>query len=178
MGEIKSTLDIIMEKTKDLTLTEEEKRAFRKKEVEGKVKGLLLKFLDGLIDVEKLTKEVISEAGKDQGMAMAFILKECLDRIDPEADNELLLQILEHVANINTTSLQNILSEFKIKLKDEKDIREQELNKQILEKGISGSAVLPNIRSDQQWIQHVQDAKEEFKGKLQALAYQPSNLKM
>ncbi len=36
MGEIKSTLDIIMEKTKGLTMTEEEKGAFRKKEGEGK----------------------------------------------------------------------------------------------------------------------------------------------
>jgi hypothetical protein len=37
MGEIKSTLDIIMEKTRGLTMTAEEKREFQRKEVEGKV---------------------------------------------------------------------------------------------------------------------------------------------
>ena len=36
MGEIRSTLDIIMEKTKGLTMTEEEKKDFIKKETEGK----------------------------------------------------------------------------------------------------------------------------------------------
>ena len=56
MGEIKSTLDIIMEKTKGLTMTEEEKTAFKSKEMEGKVKGALQKFLDGILDVERLKK--------------------------------------------------------------------------------------------------------------------------
>ncbi len=38
MGEIRSTMDIIMEKAKGLTMTDEEKEAFRKKETEGKVR--------------------------------------------------------------------------------------------------------------------------------------------
>ena len=170
MGEIKSTLDIIMEKTKGLTLTEEEKKAFRKKEVERKVKGLLLKFVDGRMNLENLKKEIIAIAEKDQGMAMEVVLKECLDRIDPEADNGLLFETLEHVAGVDTTSFQKRLSEFQKDLKDEKGIREQALRKRIVEKGISGSAVLPNIRADQQWIHHVQAAKEKFREELQALA--------
>jgi hypothetical protein len=38
MAEIKSTLDIIMERTKNLTMTDEEKASFRRKEAEGKVR--------------------------------------------------------------------------------------------------------------------------------------------
>ena len=48
MGEIKSTMDIIMEKTKGLTMTEEEKAEYKHKELTGKVRGLIQKFLDGI----------------------------------------------------------------------------------------------------------------------------------
>ena len=59
MGEIKSTLDIIMEKTKGLTMSEEEKEAFQKKETEGKVRGFLQRYLDCVIDLERLKAELL-----------------------------------------------------------------------------------------------------------------------
>jgi len=58
MGEIRSTMDIIMEKAKGLTMSEEEKETFRKKETEGKVRGFLQRFLDGFIDAERLKDEI------------------------------------------------------------------------------------------------------------------------
>jgi hypothetical protein len=58
MGEIRSTLDIIMEKTEGLTISEEEKRAFQKSEIEVKVRGLLQRFIDGILDIERLAGEV------------------------------------------------------------------------------------------------------------------------
>ena len=58
MGEIKSTLDIIMEKTKGLTMTEEEKTEYRQQELTGKVRGLIQKFLEGVLKLEKFKVEV------------------------------------------------------------------------------------------------------------------------
>ena len=43
MAEIKSTLDIIMEKAKRFSVTEEEKKGFKRQELEGKIKGLVQK---------------------------------------------------------------------------------------------------------------------------------------
>ena len=51
MAEIKSTLDIIMEKARDINVSEEEKKAFQRNEFEGKARGLLQKLLDGLLDL-------------------------------------------------------------------------------------------------------------------------------
>lgn len=169
MGEIKSTLDIIMEKTKDLTLTEEEKKAFRKKEIEGKVKGLILKFLDGLMNLKNLKKEITSIDEKDQEVVSQVIKTEFLSRIDPETENKFLFEILAHGAGVDTKPLQGFLSDFHQELDRERDFRKQELSKRILKKGISGSAVLPNIRSDQEWIHYAEDEKEIFLKKLQAL---------
>ena len=49
MAEIKSTLDIIMEKAKKFSVTEEEKKGFKRQELEGKIKGLVQKALDGVL---------------------------------------------------------------------------------------------------------------------------------
>jgi hypothetical protein len=169
MGEIKSTLDIIMEKTKGLTLTEDEKKALRNKEVEGKVKGLLLKYIDGQMDLENLKAGITAIEEKDPGMAREIIIKDCLGRIDPESDNRLIFEILEHVARADAASFQKPLSKFHRDLDQEKRIRELKLRKKIVEKGISGSAVLPNIHADQEWIHYVEDAKEKFQEEIKAL---------
>ncbi|HUU81562.1 MAG TPA: hypothetical protein VMW90_08945 [Acidobacteriota bacterium] len=52
MREIKSTLEIIMEKAKGLTISADEKEAFQKSETEKKVRRLLQRFIDGLIDLK------------------------------------------------------------------------------------------------------------------------------
>ncbi|MCK9276084.1 MAG: hypothetical protein M0P57_13445 [Syntrophales bacterium] len=49
MAEIKSTLDIIMEKTRGMTLSDQEKKEIRLKEQEGKIKGLVERFSVGFI---------------------------------------------------------------------------------------------------------------------------------
>jgi hypothetical protein len=167
MGEIKSTLDIIMEKTKGLTLTEAEKKTFREKEVEGKVKGLLLKFIDGFMDLNHLKKEIAFIGEKDQRMAMEIVTKECLGRIDPATDNRLLFDILEHIAGVDVTLYQGRMSEYQKDLAREQGIREQGLRKRILEKGISGSAGRPNIHADQGWGRYVHDAREKFRKEMQ-----------
>ena len=102
-------------------------------------------------------------------MAREVVIKDCLSRIDPESDNSLVFEILEHVARADTESFQKPLSKFHRDLDQEKRIREQRLGKKIVEKGISGSAVLPNIRADEEWIHYVQNAKEKFQEEMKSL---------
>jgi len=172
MAEIKSTLDIIMEKTKHFTLTEKEKKAFKKKEIEGKVRGLILKFIDGFMDLKMLKQEIASFDQKNQMAAIEAVTEECLGRIDPEAENRPFLDILEQVAGLDTASLNHLLSKFHRDLDHEKDALEQDLREQLLKKDISGSAIQPNIRADRGWIDYVQKAKEGFRKELQALIAQ------
>jgi hypothetical protein len=166
MGEIKSTLEIIMEKTKGLTLTEEEKENFRRKEVEGKVRGVLLKFFDGFMDLENVKKEIASFDKKGQGIAEEVGKKECLDRIDLEGDNRQFFDILEHVACVDIKPYQKILSEINRELHQKKASYEQLLKKKLQKRSISGSAVLANLNADQEWMDYVKNAKEEFRKRI------------
>ena len=166
MGEIKSTLDIIMEKTKDLKMTDEEEKEFRKREIEGKVRGALQKFMDGLMDSNRLNEELIGLGERQYTMAKEALLRECVDRIDPGADNSLILDALENAAGLDITPAKKILLEYYKDLEQQKKLREEELQNRLKERSISGTAVIPNIYSDQEWIRYLSEMKKGFKKQL------------
>jgi len=167
MGEIKSTLDIIMEKTKGLTVTKEEKESFRKKEAEGKVRGLLQRFLDGFIDLERLKNEIGDFGDKHDGIVGEALLRECMGRMAPGADNTKLLDALENALGLDIAPIQKILQDYNHDLEQQRINRQQVIQKILEESGISGTAVIPNINADQNWIGYLSEMKKGFQEKIQ-----------
>ena len=166
MGEIRSTMAIIMEKAKGLTVTEEEKETFQKKETEGKVRGLLQRFLNGFIDVERLKDELGSLGEKLYAMAREAFIRECMGRMKIGADNTMLLDALENAADLDIAPIQKIILAYKQDLEQQEMDRKQILQKNIKELGISGSAVTPNIHADQEWIRYLSEMNKGFQEKL------------
>ncbi|NQT55992.1 MAG: hypothetical protein HQ551_07155, partial [Desulfobacteraceae bacterium] len=78
MGEIRSTMDIIMEKTKGLTMTEKEKAEFQQRELTGKIKGLIQKFFDGSINLDRLKIEAVALREEQQEMFDQIIKEEAI----------------------------------------------------------------------------------------------------
>ncbi|UCF82729.1 MAG: hypothetical protein JSV50_16270 [Desulfobacteraceae bacterium] len=169
MGEIKSTLDIIMEKTKGLTMTDEEKNAFQKRETEGKVRGIVQKFLDGLINSKRLKEEIIGLGERQYSLTKEALLRECLDRMEPGADNTPLLDALENAAGLDTDPVQKIMLEYKRDLEQQRIDRTKILKKHLEDRKILGTAVVPNINSDKKWVQYLAEAKRGFKAKVEKL---------
>jgi hypothetical protein len=167
VGEIKSTMDIIMEKTKGLTISEEEKETFRKKETEGKVRGLLQRFLDGFIDAERLKDEIGSLGEKRYAVAREALFRECKDRMEPGADNTILLDALENAVGLDITPIQKIILDYNQDLEQQKMDRNQALQKNLEGLGISGTAVIPNIHADQEWIRYLSEMKKGFQEKIE-----------
>lgn len=162
MGEIMSTFDIIMEKTKDLTMSDEEKKAFKEQEMAGKVKGLIQKFLDGILDMDQLGVEVTGLAEKGGDMVKRVIREESVSRIELEGNNGPLLRVLEEITGSDADSLREVLKEFEQRLEREKVSREEGLKKTLEKQGISGSAVVPNINADPEWSRYVSEMRNEF----------------
>ena len=168
MGEIRSTLDIIMEKTKGLTMSDEEKKAFKEQEMARKVRGLIQKYLDGILGLDRLRTEAAALAETDEDMVRAMIRKECIPRIELGENNEPILGILEETTGLDTVSIRTALKDFEDKLEQEKGVREKELIKRLDKKGISGSAVIPNMNANSEWAERVSEVKNEFQEKLRS----------
>ena len=98
MAEIKSTLDIIMEKAKKFSVTEEEKQGFKRQELEGKIKGLVQKTLDGILDSERFQVELAALQAKEKDLVDQILKEEVVARLEVEANSEALLKMLEYAA--------------------------------------------------------------------------------
>ncbi len=110
MSEIKSTLDIIMEKAKKFSVTEEDKQGFKRQELEGKIKGLVQKTLDGILGSERFQAELAALHGKEKDLVDQILKEELVARLEVEANSEALLRMLEYAAGPEKAAVKKILS--------------------------------------------------------------------
>ncbi len=150
MAEIKSTLDLIMEKTKGLTLSPEEKEEIRREEWLKKARGWIQKFLDGWVDMDKVKKELFSQetpAGWKE-----ILQPEIIGALEPERDNEKRFQLITDLLDMPGEPFSKILKGCRQKVEEEQTrLREKSLSR-LADQGISGSAVIPHLERDPAWV--------------------------
>lgn len=177
MGEIKSTLDIIMEKAKRFSVTEEEKKGFKRQELEGKIKGLVQKVVDGVMDSERFQVEVTALQAKEKELVDRILKEEVVARIELGSNNEALLRILENIAGPASPAIRKVLAEFEKKAEKEKESRRKTAVENLKKKGISGSAVLPNLEADPEWIRMRSEVKRQLQKEIrERLKFLPTSL--
>jgi len=152
MTEIKSTLDLILEKTKHLTLSEEEKAELRLKEINGKIMGWIQKYRDTTIKLDSLRSELdLAEKEYGPGNVKNLLKKVLVRSVEPEQDNTPLFDLLEQLIEENTDILYRLLDTFYRKCDEGKRRLADKINHALVEKGISGSAIVPNPVKDEEW---------------------------
>jgi hypothetical protein len=154
MAEIKSTLDLVMEKTKNLSLSAEEREVQKDKEIGSRIRGLLNKFQDKAISFDQFNSEYRA-LKKEHGLKSPGneqLIKEISDRIEPGKDNQALFDLLSKFKMSDFEGLKSILQEFQTA----SDTAARECNQRLKEQlakthFISGSAVVPNLENDADW---------------------------
>lgn len=166
MAEIRSTLDIIMEKTRDMTVTPEDRQAFLRQEWEGRIRGLLQKVSEGFLTPEALARELTDQDERNREVALETLRRECLERIDPDADNKPLLALMEGVLHMNCEGLIQDLERYGSSVEKVQSLARERLERQLKEEGIWGSAVLPNIQKDPEWNKEQEERRNSFRSRL------------
>jgi hypothetical protein len=166
MAEIKSTLDIIMEKAKKFSVTEEERQGFKRQELEGKIKGLVQKTLDGILDFERFQVELAALQAKERDLVDQILKDEVVTRIEVEVNSEELLKMLEYVAGSASSGVRKVLADFEKKGEKQKEIQRKTLLESFKKKGISGSAVLPNLDADAEWARVRSELRRDMQEKI------------
>jgi len=166
MGEIKSTLDIVLEKTKNLKLSSEEKREQKNKEIEGRVKGLLQKYQDGLLSLEQFNNDYRKLRNNRNLPDDTVVINEIIARLDLDQNNQTLLGLFK-IFGITSTAIESIFNDYKNAYQSAAEIRIEQLKNQFAKNhSISGSAVVPNLMADEQWCKDVQAIRVRFEEKL------------
>jgi len=162
MAEIKSTLELIMERTKNLTLTQEEKESLHRKEAMGKIKGSVQKYLDGLISAGALEAEM-EDLGKNAPDSREMLESELREHIDPESENRKIFEALEQILGIETRPLRDRISRFGQEIEAEKENFADRLKRALVDRNISGSAVIPNPAQNEAFQARLRKMKGDFK---------------
>jgi hypothetical protein len=167
MGEIKSTLDLVMEKTKNLSLSDEEKQAQKQKEVENRIRGLLQKYLDGWLDKNqlKIDYEILK---KDCELSDdSVLINEIFGRLNPSLDNRILLEALAKCCRLNPAALEAVLNDCRREYDESAEARKTQLKEDLARThAISGSAVVPNLETDSKWQREEAALRRRFEGLL------------
>lgn len=167
MGEIKSTLDIVMEKTKHLSMTTEEKLAKEKEDVQAAVRGLVQKYQDQILSLEMFQKELGFLHQQHTFEDNEFLVNEIFSRLEIEEDNSLLYELIKKVFHIDPIKLEDILNPYKDEINDLVRARLDVMKNDLKEKhSITGSAIIPNIDADSAWEADVMDVKNRFHSEL------------
>jgi hypothetical protein len=163
MGEIKSTLDLVMEKTRHLTLSKEEKMIQNRLEVKGRLQGLIQKYQDNLLKKENLKKEINDlkvsyDLNVDEMLANLLI-----DSFELGQDHTLFLDLLGEIYGLDLTELKTIFQNFKAAVKSSAEERVERIKGDLYKKRfISGSAVVPNLERDKEWRSTLSYIKEGY----------------
>jgi len=163
MGEIKSTLDLVMEKTKNLSLSDEERQGQKNKEIESRVRGLLQKFIDRALTVDKLRSEY-QNLKKDYDLPdNAALIKEICRQIEFGKDNQALFELLARFKVADIEGIIQVLDEFDDAIDTAARERSEILKDKLAEAHfISGSAVVPNLEADQTWQEQAGEIRTRF----------------
>jgi hypothetical protein len=157
MGEIKSTLDLVLEKTRHLSQTSEEKQAQTLKNSENRINGLLQKYVDGLFSLEQLQRDyekIIAEFKLPNHAALAG---QVIRRLDPGQDNRVLFDLLDLCCHLDSSGLADVINQYQARYQKAAQVRMEALKENLAQKyNISGSAVIPDLDTDDNWRREAQ----------------------
>ena len=168
MGEIKSTLELVMERTRHLSLTDAEKAVQAEKEARDRMRGLLQRFEDNVISVEELKETLEKEQSAGSADLKTALLKEALERIGLEKDIRPMAVVLEDVSGVSVAGLEKVVSGFEAaRLELAERSKGRALADMEQRWGVSGTAVVPNLEKDTAFAADLAGLKARFEKDLQ-----------
>jgi hypothetical protein len=150
MGEIRSTIDIMMERTRGMVLSAEERKAYRLNELAKKARGLHLKLTHDPEQTESVLSSLDQESPEDAGLIRSLVWNTFVENLPSGDDTATYLDSMAKFP-VDRERLQ-ILEELRLSLKTAAKSRSRDMKtlvaaarKKLAEAGISGSAVVPKV---------------------------------
>ncbi len=164
MAEIKSTLELVMERTRHLTQSEEEKREQAAAEFRKNLSGLLQRFQDGALTPDHFREDLRRLQESTHATERAIIPEEICKRLDLDGDNAWVLTLLKEAFSISPQGIATVFSQYREAIEDLASKKSNEIREDLAEKhGISGTAVVPNLAADEHWTAEKQHLRDRFK---------------
>jgi hypothetical protein len=154
-----------MEKTKNLNLSDAEKQDQKNKELESRLGGLIQKFEDQIITLERFESEyrALREEYNITGRHNEQLLKVLCARIELGKDNQALVDLLSQFADSNIEGIISVLQDFDTAIQAAAVAQSQVAKDELASAHfISGSAVVPNLENDPAWHKMAGEIRSKY----------------
>jgi hypothetical protein len=155
MAEIKSTLDLVLEKTKHLTLTAEEKAEMQLQDFFKKVPGYVTQILDLSLMPEQLLEKTKALPQELRGRSRKEITRQLSLAVDLSAATDPLIAALELLVESDLLDLLAEVISCRSRYSQARDDAWQQAQDSILgglaAAGIRGSAVVAKLEGESSW---------------------------
>lgn len=173
MAEIKSTLELAMERTKRLTISQEEKEEIKRKELLETATALFHRYRDGHAPLNEIQKEIEKLDEKISVAVKKILLSEWIEALSWSDEGGRFIKGIELLKGGNVEEVSrrfhSLLSQYQ-KEKEEAQERVRTHSVETLRKeGISGSAVEPNIEKSPLWKREFGNLDENYGARLEEL---------
>jgi hypothetical protein len=167
MAEIKSTLELVMEKVGNIKITPEDRKKFKREEIEARAQRLFNRyFIQGdQKDLSALKKEL-----KGAQEEVKEILNELLiSSYSFETPSRTMLQGLESLqgkrGDETIKALRELTSSYQGEREEQLQKMGEELREALASRGISGTAVEPNPIANPRWTDFIDQLNRKYEDK-------------
>ena len=165
MGEIKSAIELAMERTKGLVMDDQEKEKAAAKELGSRINGLLRRYLEEMIDGDDFQKEY-EKLGGEKNQKNELLTDAALTEFGLSDNIEKASDILSFVGGGVDEQLrkeiEDLRLEFHERIAAQVEGAKENIIARLKEMGISGSAVEPNVTEWDEWKAAVNQVKSLF----------------
>lgn len=169
MGEIKSAIELAMERTKGLVMDDQEKREAADRELGSRISALLRRYLEEMIDWDGFQKEYERLDGI-KTKKNELLMDAALTEFGSSDNNEKAFDILSFVGGDVDERLKKEIEtlrlEFHERIAAEVEGVKRNVTARLNKMGISGSAVEPNVTEWDEWKTAVDQTKSLFMKRL------------
>jgi len=176
MGEIKSTLELAMERTEKYFISEKEKEEIKKKEVLQKATTLFHRYREGNLPLSDILKEIEKMDKKTATTVKGALLSQWIDALSLDDDDERILKGIESLKQRSIDEVKQKFHHLLSKYQEEKEgikgkVRVQ-FSEALKKSGIHGSAVEPKLEESELWKKENEKLGQSYKMKLKEIKQQ------
>ena len=168
MGEIKSTLDRVMERTKHLSYSPEEWKRVKEAEARKRAEALVERYLEGGCDVRDLLEAT------SQGLSRDVLVRPLWEALDLERPLALkALRALRPELSEWASRVEEVLDEYRRRREDMRQELADKLRQELKRRGIEGSALRVRPEASSEWERALKDVRSELERRLEELKASP-----
>jgi hypothetical protein len=176
MGEIKSTLELVMERTRHLSLSDEDRACQQEADFDKRLRGLLQQYADGVLTIDTLKDRIGSLRTELDVDGRRGLVAGIVSRIDPDQDNRRWLDLLGVTDPALGHHLEKILFDYSCRKGETLQKKEDQLRERLASQhAIAGPAVVPNTLKDRTCRAALVALRQQALDQLEAVVNQAPN---